>query len=196
MTLTLNNIKSTLIHHKFFLSAGFAIIILLVVVIFQQLIRVTKPIYNPPPASQQPVINGKIDTAALPVQQSKNSLDLLKPHLPFNQTITTSTGTKVVFSVFTKTPDDPYSLYVAINGVDFTTPKEAVNYPQTVQDFRDTSDAVFNFITKSGVDPSTLFITWAYLLPNQKTAESWLNISSEFPRVVKQNGKYVFENSK
>lgn len=196
MNLTLNNIKTTLDRHKFFLIAGFAIVILLIFIIVQQFIRVSKPIYNPPPASRQPVVNGKLDTQALPVQQSKNSLSLLKPHLPNSQNITTSTGTKVAFSIFTKTPDDPYSLYIAISGVDFTTPKGAVNYAQTAQDFRDTSDAVFNFIAQNGVDPSTLYITWADNLPNQKTAESWLNISSELPKVIKQNDKYIFENSK
>ncbi len=196
MNLTLNSTRNIFARHKFFLAAGFIIIVLLVVVIVQQIIRVSKPIYNPPPASKQPVVNGKLDTSALPVQQSKSSLDLLRSHLPSNQKITTSTGTKVAFSIFTKTPDDPYSLYVAIGGVDFTTPKEAATYTQTVQDFRDTSDAVFNFIAQNGVDPSTLYITWADMLPNQKTAESWLNVSSEFPKVIKQNGKYIFENSK
>lgn len=196
MTLALNDIKTTLNRHKFFLMAGLVIIVLLAVVTIQQLIRVSKPVYAPLPASRQPVVGGKLDTSALPVQQSKNSLDLLKPHLPFNRTITTSTGTKVAFSIFSKTPDDPYSLYVAIGGVNFAVQKEATNYAQTIQDFRDTSDAVFTFITQNGVNPSMLYITWADLLPNQKTAESWLNVSGEFPRVVKQNGKYVFENSK
>lgn len=196
MSLTLNAIRNIIARHRFFLAAGFVILVLLTVIIAQQLIKISKPTYTPPPASRQPVVNGKLDTSAIPVQQSKNSLDLLKPHLPFNQTITTSTGTKVTFSIFSKTPDDPYSLYVAIGGVDFTTPKGAANYAQTVQDFRDTTNTVFSFITRNGVDPSTLYITWADLLPNQKAAESWLNVSSQFPKVVKQNGKYVFENSK
>jgi len=194
MNLTLNNLRSALIRHKFTIFAAIIIVSLLVVITLQYLIKITKPTYSPPPASQQPVVNGKLDTTSSQAQQSKASLDILKPKLPYNQTITTSTGTKVTYSVFLKTPD-PYDLYIETSGIDFTLKKDAPNYTQTVQDFRDIADSVFGFLTSSGTNPSTIYVVWADNLQSQKTAESWLNPSSEFPKVVKQNGKYIFKTS-
>lgn len=193
MNLTLNNIRGSFVHHKFFMLAGLAIIALFAVIVIQQVLRFSKPTYSPPPASQQPVVNGKLNISAQAVQQSKNSLDILKPHLPFNQTITTSTGTKIAYSVFTKIPEDPYDLYIAISNIDFTVPNEDLKLAQTVQDFRDTASSLYDFLTTNGVNPSAIYIVWADNLPNQKTAESWLNPSVDFPSVIKQNGKYIFE---
>lgn len=195
MSLTLNTIRSTIARHKFFIAAGLVIIVLLAVIIAQQLIRISKPTYTPPPATQQPVVNGKLDTSAPTVQQSKNFLDIIKPRLPYNQKLTTSTSSKVSYTAFTKTPD-PYTLYIAIIGVDFTIPKDDPKFAQTVQDFRDTANSLYSFLTSNGVNPSAIYIVWADNLNNQKTAESWLNESSEFPKVIKQNGKYIFENPK
>ncbi len=192
MTFSLNKIQNTFIRHKFFLLAGLVILILSIAIVAQQAIRRAKPRYTPPPSSQQPVSNGKLDTTAPEVQLSKNALDLIKPKLPHNQTITTSTGTKVSYLAFVKTPD-LYELHVAIIGIDFTTLKEDPKFPLTVQDFRDTASSLYDFLTSNGVNPSALYIIWADNFQNQKTAESWLNPSAEFPKVVKQNGKYIFE---
>lgn len=195
MSLTLNIIRSTIARHKFFLVAGLVIITLLTVILIQQLIRVSKPTYTPPPASQQPVVSGKLDISAPTVQQSKTFLETIKPKLPHKQTITTSTGSKVAFVIFTKDPD-PYDLYIQIANIDFSTPKSEPNFAQTIQDFRDTADVIFSFLATNDINPSALYIIWGDTLANQKTAESWLNVSGEFPKVVKQNGKYIFENSK
>jgi hypothetical protein len=195
MSLTLNNIRSGILHHRFFLVAGLLVIILFSVIVLQQTIRISRPTYTPPPASQQPVVNGKLDISAQAVKESKNFLDIIKPKLPYDQTPTTSTGTKVSYTVFAKTPD-LYTLYVAIIGVDFTIPKDDPKFAQTVQNFRDTADSLYSFLTSNGVNPSAIYIVWADNLLNQKTAESWLNVSVDFPKVVKQNGKYIFENSK
>lgn len=195
MSLSLNNIRNALTRHKFLLIAGLVIVVLLVVIVTQQFIRSSKPTYTPPPTSLQPVVNGKLDTSAPQVQQSKNSLDVIKPKLPYNQTVVTSTGTKLSYIAFVKTPD-LYELHVAIIGVDFTLPKDDPKLPQTIQNFRDTSQSLYEFLTSNGVAPSALYIVWADNLQNQKTAESWLNISSEFPKVINQNGNYIFEKAK
>lgn len=195
MTITLNNIRSIATRHKFFLVSGSIVVILITIITVQQILRQAKKTYAPPPASQQPVTNGKLDISAPTVQQSKSFLDTIRPKLPYNQTITTSTGTKVSYAAFLKTPDQ-YELFVEISGIDFTSPKQASTFAQTVQDFRETADAVFNFLAANGVNPSAVYIIWADSFTNQKTAESWLQISDNFPKVIKQNGKYIFENSK
>jgi len=193
--MSLNNIRNTLVQHKVFFIFGLVIVVLLTIVIAQQIIRFSKPSYTPPASSQQPVIGGKLDTSDPQVQQSKNFLDIIKPKLPHDETLTTSTGTKVSYTAFTKTPDQ-YDLYVAIRGVDFTIPKEDPKLAQTVRDFRDTADSLYSFLASNGVNPSAIYIVWADNLPNQKVAESWLNVSGEFPKVIKQDGKYIFEKSK
>lgn len=195
MTITLSNIRTTVIRHKFFLISGLIIAALAATILVQQIMRTAKKTYTPPPASQQPVTNGKLDVSESTVQQSKSLLDIIKPKLPYNQTITTSTGTKISYAAFLKTPD-PYELYVEISGVDFTIPKDDPKFAQTIQDFRDTADSLYSFLTSNGVNPSAIYVVWADNLNNQKTAESWLNISSEFPKVIKQNGKYIFEKTK
>ncbi len=147
----------------------------------------------PPPLNQQPVVNGKFDPSAPASQRSKAAIDKLKPYLAYSKTITTSTGSNITFTVFTR-PTENYTLRVKISNLNFQADYNDPNLPKTVQDFRETAAAIFDFMNQHGINPGDVFISWgstpSYI---QKNAEAWLVPSPQFPKVIAKNGQFVFE---
>ena len=179
MKITLNSIKNSLSKYRPFLIFTLVIVLLLAIIATQQILQRRRlGEITSPPASQQPVLQGKLDTSAPIVQQSRSSLAKLKPKLPYRTTVTTTSGSTITITAYTKTPDE-YDLYVGILGIDFTTPKNDPDFEKTVQDFNETATNIFGFLEKNNVNPSGIYIVWAESFQDQKTAESWLETYTE-----------------
>lgn len=188
MDLSLKNIKANILP---ILIVLVIIVIFSILIIFQQITRKQKPSteLNPVGLNEQPVINGKFDSSAETSQRSKTSIAQLKPSLPHRNTITTTTGAKILLAIIS--PDqDPYAIYVETN-IDFLPTNE--NLTKSVVDFRETAQYVFDFIKSKNVNPEDIFFSWGSKKYIQDTAKSWLNPSNEFPKVIKQDGAFVFE---
>lgn len=144
----------------------------------------------PLPVSEQPVSNGQFQESAPVSQTSKTSVEKLQPDLPYRQTITTSTGNKVTFVVLSN-KRDPYTLYIETAGINYQLQPPDPDLPKNVLDFRETASTIFEWLNKQGVSQTDLFIVWGNAIV-QKSAESWLKESPEFPKVIKSGDKYEF----
>ncbi len=173
------------------------IVLLLGIVIVQQLLK-SRPSSSTtdiiPSTKQEPVIAGKFDTQAQISQKSKTAINNLKSHLPYRTEITTTTGSKIIFALYSQ-PENPYALYVETLNINFLLPSSDPNYPQTVQDFRDTATAVFTFMKQYSVNPADVFISWGSKKYIQDNAQLWLVVSDKLPNVIKKDNQFIFGNS-
>lgn len=143
-------------------------------------------------SKEQPVTNGKFDTQAPISQKSKASLDKLKNNLPYRSTVNLTTGRTVAFVISAK-PADLYALYIEIPDLNFRSDYADTNLPKNVDEFRETASSILAWIKNQEVSPNNIFISWGSKAYIQQNAEKWLNPSPQFPKVIKQNDKYVFE---
>ena len=148
MNLTLNKLKNQIFQFKTLLLVGLGIVFLIIITVVVALTRPQKPTEVPgvtpspspigqnipPPIKQQPVVNGKFDPTAPISQRSKAAIDKLRPYLIYRDILTTSTGNKVTFALFTK-PLDQYTLFVEMIGIDFQSTNSDPDLPRNVQDY-------------------------------------------------------------
>ncbi|MBI3341773.1 hypothetical protein HY024_01490 [Candidatus Curtissbacteria bacterium] len=145
----------------------------------------------PPQIIRQPVTGGKFDEQAPVSQKSKTSIERLLPFLPYRQIITTSAGDKVTFVVIGN-QKDLYDLYLETAGINFQLQKTDPDLPRNVLNLRETASTIFAWLNKQNVSQTDVFIVWGNAVA-QKSAESWLKESPQFPKVVKKGNQFVFE---
>ena len=192
MNLSLTNLKQAL---PVRVAAVAIILVILVIIIAIAIPFSTKPKREegvPPPVSQQPEVDGKLDVNAPSSQKSKTSLLRLAKSLPYRSSSRASTGNKITFSIYTK-PANEYTLYVEMIPINFQSTYADPDLAQNVLDFRETAEAIFTWLQEQKVSPADLFISWGSRAYIQKAAEAWLLESPQFPKVIKKGDKFIFE---
>lgn len=198
MDFNLTNIKKVLGDFRFILVSAFFIFFFLIVVIFQQINKPQPPqapiTTTPPSLKEQPIVNGRLNENAAISQRAKKAIETLTPNLPYNNTIRTSTGQNVLFTIFAK-PNNTHFLFIAIDNINFRSAYGDPDLPKNVQNFRETTDSIFSWMKSYNANPGDVFISWddnAYI---QNSAEAWLTESPQFPKVIKQGDNFVFEKT-
>lgn len=196
MNLSLTNLKEKLKNARFIIIAIIIILTLLGFIIFQQIqksqYKQQVPSDVPLSLKRQPVIDGKFDGKAQISQRSQKAIESLKSFLPYRKTVTTSTGQEATFAVFGR-PENPYTLYIETLNINFRSTYDDPNLPKNVQDFRDAAHELILFLKMRNINPSDVFISWGSIGYIQDNAEAWLVESPAYPKVINQNGKFVFE---
>lgn len=188
--MNLTSIRNLIIKQKYF---AIAILIVFLIIFALVLTSKSKPKDKYLPVTQQPTVNDQFNENAAVSKTAKAEVDSLLKKLPYTQTIKTKTEKNITYQIY-KRDADAYTIYIQIKGVNFRSDYTDPNLPENVQDFRDTASSVLGWISKQGVETEKIFIIWGDKAYVQENAEKWLNISPQFPNVVKREGSFVFES--
>ncbi len=191
----LTQIRGILISKKVIITFTILLVLLVFIIpiLLTQSTKITEEDF-PLPVKEQPVQDGKFDDKAPISQKSKAAIESLKPYLIYRETFTTTSEQKVTFAVFTK-PLDEYTLFVEIIGINFQSNHDDPLLARNVQSFRETAEKILAFIKKHDVNPQDIFISWGGQAYVQKSADVWLNVSEEYPKVIKAGDQWEFEKT-
>ncbi len=195
--MNLTDFKNKFVRIRFLIISFLIIIILATVIIIQQIHVPKTPTLQitttSPSLKEQPIIDGRFDKNAPIAQHSQKSIQTLSAYLPYRNTIQTTTGQKVTFTIFIN-PLDQYTLYIGILGINFRSSYDDPELPKNIQDFRETANAILSWMKNYNVNPGDIFISWGDNAYIQDNAEAWLTPSAKFPNIIKEGSNFVFEN--
>ena len=144
------------------------------------------------PATKQPVTDGKFDENAQISQSSKSELVKAKEKLPYRTIVESSTGNRITLTLY-QLPGDEFTLYAEMAPIEFQSTYEDPQLPKNILDFRETATVIYNWLKENNVDSSKIFISWGSKAYVQKNAAAWLNVSLQYPNVIKKDNNFVFE---
>lgn len=190
--MNLTEIRSKILGNRIILVIVFLLIIILAVFLISIRPENKYTVEElPKPVAQQEVKDGKFDKEAPTSVTSKLNVDKIKSRLPKREEFTTRAGTKVSYTLFFK-PTDEHSLYIETTGINPLIPTTSDQFPLEILEMREASARAFSWLEDNGVEVNSVFIIWSDGAL-QKAAETALLESPEYPNIIKDGDKWVFE---
>ncbi|MDP4011354.1 MAG: hypothetical protein Q8P72_03965 [Candidatus Roizmanbacteria bacterium] len=122
-----------------------------------------------------PEQNFAVDTDSSLIRDSASSIQALTSFLPYDDSFTTSNGTRIDIRISDRTyADNEWTLLVHIFGPDYQIPKNNSEYTANKVAFLDAAQNVFNFLETNNIDSSQLIIQWGDRAFVRERSEQWL----------------------
>jgi hypothetical protein len=119
---------------------------------------------------------GGIDTKSNQVKQSEMEIEKLSKHLPFQESITLSSGKVVEILIPAKELQfNQWTLTVQIFNIKYQEEEDSQKDEEMKKSFLEAANYVFSWMKDKGVNPDNVIISWGDRAFIQSRAEKWLD---------------------
>lgn len=116
-----------------------------------------------------------IDIESQVIKDATSGIAKITPLLPYEQTLTLSTGIPVEIVIPTRGYSSaPWTLTAQIFGINYQTSSTQSDYAVMRTSFREAASLVFAWLRSHDVDPKKIYIDWGDKVYIQDNAEAWL----------------------